>query len=381
LKPVREQVNTFRLNSLSGQLTELQLTRAFNDLSWSSFLTSKSSNLQSLLKQLSTNGKTPVFHLCYLSILLGKGSLNTKAEVFFHLVDSEAKGQLNEKQLFNSLKTLFELSTINLPKLAVHSRQLTENEYESFLLKFQGKLTSVLFSICDEILKKKLEIDLSDFLKSCKNLKLFPYFFEPQAIRFCLINAQMTESEENYLKNSESADSSKGFVDGLEGNFQGSGCENDLKAIVENDSPTLDYTSSDSSLDEILEKPKKVNKKKPFVELKALKPPRPGKHFKLSEPNSPCVKSQEEGKGSGRERWKNNGETKTIKKVRCSSAGRNNTQVVLNYQVNGKIVEIELAENEDPIKVAHNFSVKNQLSKRERNNIALMLTRLQKSKC
>lgn len=365
-KPCRELVNTFRLNSFSGVLNASQLARALNDLSWTNYLSSKHNGLSTLLKKITAQEKTSVYELCFLSILLGKGQAEIKAEIFFHLVDSEAIGSINEKQIFAALKQMFDFSTLTLPSLSVSLGLLTEYEFSQFSNSFKGKQTSVIFNICDQILNKNLSINLKEFIKSAKSLKLFPKFFEPSAIRFCLIQSQATETEGTYLKNIEnefSKDSSLSLIK--------------LSSISQEiDSPSLDYTSSDSSEGEKIEiKPKKS--KKP--EKKAAKPPRPIKGLKNSEPNSPCQPIDEELKG-GVERWKNNGETKTVKQVRCSSvSGKEVNKVVMKYYLNGKIVEIELKESEDPIKVAHNFSVKNKLGKRERNNIAVMLSKLQKT--
>lgn len=368
-KPCRELVNTFRLNSYSGVLNSSQLARALNDLSWNNFLHSKYNGLSTLLKKITTHEKTQVYELCFISILLGKGHPDTKAEIFFNLIDSEANGSINEKQLFNALKDLFELSTETLPSLSVSLGLLSEEEFSNFSKAFSGKQTSVLFSVCDQILNKNLSISIKDFVKSCKSLKFFPKFFDPSSIRDCLINLQVTDSEESYLKNIENSFSQESSQMLTKLTFK----SQDLKS-QDNDSPSLDYTSSDSSENEqIVIRKKKI----PKLEKKSLKPPRPTK--KNSEPNSPCMPFDEEFKG-GVERWKNNGETKTVKKVRCSSvSGKDSQKVLMKYQLNGKIVEIELRDWEDPIKVAHNFSVKNKLGKRERNSIAVMLSKLQKT--
>ena len=362
LKPCRELVNTFRLNSFSGVLNASQLARALNDLSWTNYLNSKQNGLSALLKKITPQEKTSVYELCFLSILLGKGQAEIKAEIFFNLVDSEASGSINEKQIFAALKEMFELSTVTLPSLSISLGLLTEYEFSQFSSTFKGKITSVIFSICDQILNKSLSVSLKEFIRSAKSLKLFPKFFEPSAIRYCLIQSQATETEGTYLKNIENElikDSSLSLIK--------------LSSVSQEiDSPSLDYTSSDSSeVEKIVVKPKKSKK--------AAKPPRPVKGLKNSEPNSPCEPIDEEFKG-GVERWKNNGETKTVKQVRCSSvSGKESNKVVMKYQLKGKIVEIELKESEDPIKVAHNFSVKNKLGKRERNSIALMLSKLQKT--
>lgn len=161
----------------------------------------------------------------------------------------------------------------------------------------------------------------------------------------------------------------------------------DINVQEDNDSPTLDYTFSDDSSPEAVEAPKKPKKFiKPtenFATITLQKPPRPTRSYANSEINSPDSIPNESPHGDVNVEGKNFlgaiPYSKTGKKLRCSSLGeRKEENKVLRYEVRGKVIDIELKAWDDPIKVAHCFSVKNQLKGKERNNIALMLTKLQK---
>lgn len=398
-KKTRELVNTFRLNSYSGYLTTLQLARAINDLSWTSYMQSKNNSISRIVGLLANDGKTPVMSLCFLSILLGKATVENKAQIFFSLIDTEASGEICEEKLRSALMMLFKISVEVLPCLALDSQSLNAEEVRGYTTMLKKKEKTFVQKVIKEILQDERNIRNREFVERICALKDFRDFLTARGIRG-LVSGDLVPSPLIQLE--------------LE-NFDPDTPEIIIQEAKNNEdpeSPTLDYTSSEESSDDFdilihKKEPKMLTPEKKPVKPKPLgkgmqKPPRPTRsrgssaHSKpgpniLESPSSPKAlnptyffKNNEKllspPQNTDKEVWSNGGEKKTVKKVRCSSTfGRKDEGVVLKYNLKGKIVEIEVKSYEDPIKVAHNFSVKNQLGKRERNSIALMLTKLIKS--
>ncbi|OMJ82016.1 hypothetical protein SteCoe_17401 [Stentor coeruleus] len=404
-KKTRELVNTFRLNSHSGYLTSLQLARAINDLSWTPYMQSKNNSISRIIGLLANDGKTPVISLCFLSVLLSKDTVENKAQILFSLIDTEANGEICEDKLRDTLIILFKISVEVLPCLALDNQSLNDEEVKGYTMILKRKEKTFVQKVVKEVMKDERIIGKSEFVERICGLKDFRDFLTARGIR----NLVSGDLVPNPLFQVELEISDPDIPKII---IQEALIIQEAKNNEDPESPTLDYTSSEESSDDfdilihkkepkMLAPKKKPTKPKP-LEKNMQKPPRPTRsrgssaHAKPS-PNileslpspkalNPTNFFQNNEKllsppqNNEKEVWSNGGEKKTFKKVRCSSTfGRKDEGVTLKYNLKGKIIEIEVKSWEDPIKVAHNFSVKNQLGKRERNSIALMLTKLIKS--
>lgn len=373
-KACRELVNTFRLNSSNGFLNSLQLARAFNDLAWTESRKNYS-GMNKILNALNKDSKIPMMSLCILSLLLGKANQKTKAEILFALMDPEANGSISPVQLQTMLTNLLVVSAEILPQVTLENEILTKEEVNGYVKRLKRKSQNFVKKIAGDLLKGSELLSQEEFLKNLASEKLLEKLTCSEEIRLILLGESIEDDLDASYTQSIVINAS--FPEEKMGIFD--------MPNEEIDSPVFDFTSSDEEDREVKKKTEVIKKAiGKNVSLNAKRPPRPIRSHETSEVTSPdnsfISQNLSSPKSSEKELWRNGGEKKTLTKVRCSSlTGRKNDSVVLKYRINDKNVEIELKQWEDPIRIAHTFSVKNKLGKKERNNIAVLLMKLQKS--
>ena len=384
-KHCRDLVNTFRLNSTSGSLSTSQLSRAYNDLAWTEFgKTSKNAGLNIVISAISKDSRVSVMQLCFLSVLLGRDSAKTKAEILFSLMDPEASGSVSVDKVETALGLLLNISIEVLPQIAVENEILTKDGVNHFIKKLKRKEKSFISKFSKRIMNEREGLLQDEFVNQvCEEKKKLNDITCSRGIRSILLDGSLQDDAYTLVIQSQLLTSiATGSVQ-----VPNETIENLLEEI---DSPLFNFSSSDEESLELLPSPKrkedsrkdspKINKKS---NIHAKKPPRPCRsHESLEVPSpdtsviaspSPTPRPRE------KELWKNSGGKKILRPVRCSSlSGRGEERVLLKYKLFDKVVEIEMKQWEDPIRIAHNFAVKNKLSKRERSKIAVLLMKLQK---
>ena len=288
-------------------------------------------------------------------------------------MDLEGNGLIDSEKIKTCLQELVSLSIDILPQIASENQILSKLEINAYMSKLKKREKSFIETFTQEILNDHFELSQVEFMDSLKHITTLVDLTSTTGIRSVLADEMLEETSTN-------EESAELFISNIS--------EIVKIEVVEVESPELEYTSSDEELLDNLQITKKqfekkIRKNEINNNPNAKKPPRPFRSSCPSKTPSPdssfTLNSPTSTKPLEKELWKENGEKKTVKKFRCRSvANKEEESVRLKYILNGKNVEIELNQWEDPIRVAHNFSVKNKLIKKERNNIALLLTKLRK---
>ncbi|OMJ86999.1 hypothetical protein SteCoe_11398 [Stentor coeruleus] len=196
-KTVRELVSTFRLSSFTETLTSSQLRKALEELSWTTYMQSKNNSLGKIISLITKNNKTPVITLCFMSILLGKASLEVKSEVLFTLIDTEAKGKIGVQTLRYALHALIMISIEILPQIAYDCQCLTFAEVQDYGTWLKRKKNGLINKILKEVCVGSNEISQSVFVEKIRGMEKYQRFLTANGIRTLLLTEELPAQIEN----------------------------------------------------------------------------------------------------------------------------------------------------------------------------------------
>ncbi|OMJ82015.1 hypothetical protein SteCoe_17400 [Stentor coeruleus] len=185
-KSLSDLMNSFKLNSFNDVLTYTEFTKSLEQLSWVSYIQNKNNSLGKVISLITRNNKIPVITLCFLSILLGKATLENKAEILFTLIDRETKGTIKAQVFKYVLNALIMISIEILPQIAYDNQCLTFTEIQDYTLWLKRKKNGLIKKILTKVLDGKNEIAQNRFVKRIKTIEKYQHFLSATGIRMLL---------------------------------------------------------------------------------------------------------------------------------------------------------------------------------------------------
>ena len=189
----KELIKTFKTYSCNDALSAPQLRRAFSDLEIpQENLTDPDGQMYRVLSRVKNSKKMFFLNkLLLISILLGDGTNEEKAEWLFRQYDADASDELDYSELENMVKDLMEVIIYILPVIGIGQGvgSFTEEECEEFIKKMQENQETIEKEILSD-LKAQSMLTHDQFIELMKDGPRISKVLSPYQVREALTRDQ-----------------------------------------------------------------------------------------------------------------------------------------------------------------------------------------------